>query len=92
MDWNNIDQKRLYYRNYARQKRGGIKKHPYKLDDGSRYLDVFQFKEEVKKEVKIPCIICNKMFTQCKYDKHVQTKTHLINEFTQKIISNGCSQ
>jgi hypothetical protein len=88
MDWNDIDQKRLYYRNYARQKRGGIKKHPYKLDDGTRYLDTFQTKEEVK----IPCIICDKIFKQCKYEKHIQTKTHLINEFTKKIISNEYNQ
>jgi uncharacterized C2H2 Zn-finger protein len=81
MDWTDPEQKRIYYRNYARKRRGGLKKHPYLLDDGSRYLSTVESSENSS---PIYCAPCDKPFSSKKYEKHVLTKSHLFNVFLSK--------
>lgn len=43
--WEDPEYRRAYYRQYNRKK-NGIKRHPYILDDGRRYKDVYEYPPE----------------------------------------------
>lgn len=41
--WDDPEYRRAYFRQYNRKKNGGYKLHPYILDDGRRYKDVYEY-------------------------------------------------
>jgi len=44
--WSDPEYRRAYYREYHRKRNGGYKLHPYILEDGRRYKDVYEFPPE----------------------------------------------
>lgn len=44
--WSNPEYRRAYFRQYHSKRNGGYKLHPYILEDGRRYKDVYEYPPE----------------------------------------------
>ena len=44
--WDDPEYRRAYFRNYHSKRNGGYKLHPYILEDGRRWKDVYEFPPE----------------------------------------------
>ena len=44
--WDDPEYRRAYYRQYHSKRKGGYKLHPYILEDGRRYKDVYEYPPE----------------------------------------------
>lgn len=75
MNLHDIEKKRLYYRIYQRNRRGGLKKHEYILDDGTRYMNKYPL--EKKKSEKILCSYCNFLIHQGNLKRHENSIFHI---------------
>jgi hypothetical protein len=89
-DWNDPEWVRTYRREKARERLGGLKRHPNILDDGRRWADVyphggFATIEEKRKAwrdryyVKSPqktCEVCNVEYYTSQEEKHMNSKKH----------------
>lgn len=74
-DWSDPDFKRKYFRDKQRAKRGDFKRHPYILDDGQRYSDVYvKDKKQVRQSVLCP--ICFSNYWDNAYEQHTLTEKH----------------
>jgi hypothetical protein len=66
--------KRLYGRIYQRQRRGGLKKHAYLLDDGTRYIDIHPPSKIEKQKQK--CHVCDTMIYEGNLWRHEKSVLH----------------
>lgn len=82
--WNNDEEKRKYFREYHRRKRGGLKRHPNILDDGTLYTETEEYKQalEAKKALKksqrkqLVCQICLHTYFDTEEEDHFETDRH----------------
>lgn len=91
--WKDPDFIRAYNREKWRQKHP-LKKHPWKMEDGSKWSDhhphgQFSTKEEKleaynarykPRKPKVECSVCKHMYYESQEEKHKQTKKHKMIE------------
>lgn len=77
--WRDPDFLRKYYREKRRKDRGGLKRHPNVLDDGtlwSESLGKEVVKEKKPKICREKCQVCGKEYFPKQLQTHLKTKFH----------------
>lgn len=69
------EERKKYFREKQRERRGGTKNHPYILDDGRRYVDVYP-KEKRSVRFLIECPICLGEYFNTLEEQHRLTEKH----------------
>lgn len=99
--WQDKDFLRVYYREKRRSERGGLKKHPYKLDDGRLWSEVYpycgfatieearaykaQYRKPPPPRPKMTCTICGQEIYVAKKELHYKSEKH---KFAVELLKN----
>ena len=68
------EDRKKYFREKMRERRGGFRRHPYILDDGSRYSEIHGIKK--RKGISITCPLCLGTYWDIQKETHLLTEKH----------------